>query len=409
MRFPKALALTVLILAPSAAVGDVISDWNEKAVAYVVGRGMGPPPAERTVAMMHLAMFDALNSIERKYQPYLLQLHANAHASKEAAAAMAAGTVLAAVSPQTEQEVKAALQKYLAAIPEGESKAEGVKLGEAVALKIIEARAGDGAGAPDTYRPKTPAGVYVPTPKMFVPHWPAVKPFAMTEPAQFRPPPPIGLESAQWATDYNEIKGLGRIDSTSRTADQTQAAKFWLAIGGDVYYPLVRSVALNRKLDLIESARLMALVAVARADSLLAVFEAKYHYNFWRPITAIRNGDNDGNPATERDASWQPIADTPMHPEYPCAHCVQAASMCALLEKVLGTHEITEIAMTSTTAPGITRRWSNLHAFVQEVSDARVWAGFHYRFSTKIGQDLGQKIGEHVVGHLMQPVPVAAR
>jgi hypothetical protein len=150
-------------------------------------------------------------------------------------------------------------------------------------------------------------------------------------------------------------------------------------------------------------------VAAARADSLIAVFEAKYHYNFWRPVTAIRHGDNDGNPGTERDATWRPIADTPMHPEYPCAHCVQAASMCAVLEDLFGSRAIDEVSMTSKTAPGVTRRWTDLHAFVREVSDARIWAGFHYRFSTEAGERLGEQVGHHVVQTLLQPISLANR
>ena len=152
----------------------------------------------------------------------------------------------------------------------------------------------------------------------------------------------------------------------------------------DVYYPLIRSVAAAKKLSVVDSARLFALAAIARADGLIAVFDAKYHYGFWRPLTAIRHGDNDNNPATERDATWRPIAETPMHPEYPCAHCIAAASMCSVLEAVLGSPEIPEVAMTSPTAPGVTHRWTNLHDFVTEVSEARIWAGFHYRFSTRV-------------------------
>jgi hypothetical protein len=167
---------------------------------------------------------------------------------------------------------------------------------------------------------------------MFMPMWPGVKPFAMTSGSQFRPAAPIALTSAEWATEYNEIKSLGRFDSTTRTAKQTEDARFWLATGGNVYYPVARSLAKAKNLNLIESARLFALVSVARLDATIAVFDAKYQYGFWRPITAIRNGDIDDNPATELDATWRPIADTPMHPEYPCAHCIFAASMAGVLE-----------------------------------------------------------------------------
>jgi hypothetical protein len=148
----------------------------------------------------------------------------------------------------------------------------------------------------------------------------------------------------------------------------------------------------------------MTLVAVGINDAIIAVLDAKYYYNFWRPITAIRNGDTDGNPATDREATWQPIADTPMHPEYPCAHCVQAGAVAGVVKTVLGTEDIPEIATTSPTAPGVTRRWTNMTAFTEEVSNARVWAGFHYRFSTRVGTDMGLRIGEYVVKSVMQPV-----
>jgi hypothetical protein len=402
------VALGVIALSQPAAA-DVIADWNERAVAYVLSRGMGPPPSERVMAMVHVAMFDAVNSIERKYQPYMIELPAAPATSKEAAAAAAAGGILAGVHPAMQAEMKAASVGYLQNIPDSSAKAEGIALGEQVAAAILKARADDGARAPDTYRTRAAPGVYVPTPATWAPQWPGVKPFALTSAAQFRPPPPVALTSAEWSADYNEIKTLGRLDSAARSTAQTEAARFWLSVGGDVYYPVVRSVAAAKVLSVLDSARLFALVAVARADSLIAVFDAKYHYDFWRPITAIRHGDNDNNPTTERDATWRPIADTPMHPEYPCAHCITAATMCAVLEAVIGTHGIAEVAMTSRTAPGITRRWTDLHEFVREVSDARIWAGFHYRFSTRVGQDMGRKIGEHVMKSVMQPVAVAAR
>jgi hypothetical protein len=403
------LAAVALIGLTPAASADVITDWNERAVAFVVARNMGPPPAERVLAMTHAAMFDAVNSIERKYRPYVAQLPADATVSREAAAAAAAGTILTSFGPQLQAEMKAALATYLETIPDSVAKMDGIRLGEAVAAKILEARKDDGAAAPDSYRTSTAPGAYVPTAATWAPQWPGVKPFAMTSASQFRPVPPIALTSKEWATDYNEIKALGRFDSKTRTPQQTEAARFWLEVAGTVYYPLVRSVATAKKLSVIDNARLFALTAMARADGLIAVFDAKYHYGFWRPLTAVRHGDNDNNPTTERDATWRPIAETPMHPEYPCAHCVAAASMCAVLEAVIGTAEIPEVAMSSTTAPGVTRRWTNLRDFVAEVSNARVWAGFHYRFSARVAEDMGRKIGEHTVKNFLQPVAVATR
>jgi hypothetical protein len=390
------------------AFADVISDWNDKAVTFGVSRNMAPPPAERVTAMTQLAMFDAVNSIERKYRPYLVQLPA-ATAAKGAAAAAAAGTVLAGLDPRAQAEMKATLVAYLAAIPDSAAKSAGIQLGEAVGSKILEARANDGANEPDTYRPRTAPGVYVPTAPTAAPQWSGVKPFALTSAAQFRPGAPLALNTAEWAANYNEIKELGGRTSAKRSARQTEDARFWLATDGRVFYPLVRTLAAKKQLSLIDSARLFALAAVARADSLIAVFDAKYHYEFWRPVTAIRNGDIDNNSATERDAGWQPIDTTPMHPEYPCAHCIESASLAGVVQAVFGTAEIPEVSMASPTAPGVIHHWTNVRAFADEVSEARIWAGFHYRFSTKVGQEMGYKIGAYVVENFMQPVAVEAQ
>lgn len=391
------------------ASADVIFDWNQKAVAFGVKRHLGPPPAERIIAMTHVAMFDAVNSIDRRYRPYLVQLPANPTASQMAAAATAAGTVLAGINPQAQAEMKAELATYLAAIPDSAEKAEGIKLGEAVAAKVLEARANDGARAPDTYRPRTSPGVYIPTAPTWAPQWPGVKPFAMTSAAQFRPAAPIALTSKEWTTDYNELKELGGSTSSKRSARQTEDARFWLAVDGRVYYPVIEAIAAHKKLNVLDCARLYALTAVARSDAFVAVFDAKYHYDFWRPVTAIRNGDMDNNPATEREAAWQPIDATPMHPEYPCAHCISSGSVAGVIETLYGTSEIPEVAMTSPALPGVVHRWTSVRTFSDEVSEARIWAGFHYRFSTVVGQDMGRKIANYVVKNFMQPVAVATR
>jgi hypothetical protein len=405
----KTLAVVAIFGLAHPASADVITDWNENAVGFGVLHNIGPPPAERIIAMTQVAMFDAVNSIERKYRPYLIQLPASPTTSKDAAAAAAAGTVLAGINPQTQATMKSLLESYLAAIPDSPAKAEGIRLGEAVAAKILEERANDGARAPDTYRPRTTAGVYVPTAPTAASQWPKVKPFALTSASQFRPAPPIALESAEWAADYNEIKEFGGRASTKRSARQTENARFWLVTDGRGYYPVIRTLVEARKLSLVDSARLFALAAVAREDALIAVFDAKYHYEFWRPVTAIRNGDIDNNSATQRDAAWEPIDATPMHPEYPCAHCISSASLVGVMEVVFGAAEMPEVSIASPTAPGVVHRWTNVRAFSDEVSEARIWAGFHYRFSTKVGQDMGHKIGEYVAKNLMQPVAIVAR
>jgi Vanadium chloroperoxidase N-terminal domain/PAP2 superfamily len=391
----KVLVAVALITPAPSAFADVIADWNEKAVVFVTPR-MTPPAAQRAVAMVQVAMFDAVNSIERRYRPYLAQLPAPATASKEAAAAAAAGSVLAGLHPQAQAELKGATTAYLSNIADSDAKSEGIKLGEAVAAKILEARAKDGADAADAYRPKTKPGVYVPTPITVASMWPNVKPFAMTSPSQFRPEPPIALNGEQWASDYNEIKELGARTSSKRSAKQTEDARFWLITGPQATDPVARQLAAVKGMNVIDNARFMALTAVALADAYIVVMDAKYHYDFWRPITA-----------TERDATWQPIDNTPMHPEYPCAHCIGSAALAAVGEAVFGTADIPEIAVTSSSAPGVTHRWSNLRAYADEVAYARIWAGFHYRFSVRVGQDMGRKIGQYVVNSVMQPAPIA--
>jgi hypothetical protein len=402
----KVLATLILMAPAPCALANVITDWNETTVTLVTPR-MVPAAGQRVVAVVQTAMFDAVNSIERRYRPYLVQLPTAATTSKEAAAAAAAGTVLAGLIPHAEAQLKALMTSYLASIPNGEAKSEGIKLGQMIAAKHLEMRLHDGSDAPDSYRYKTKPGVYVPTPITVSSIWPNVKPFAPTSASQFRPQPPVSLQSEQWAADYNEIKDFGSKSSSRRSERQTEDAHFWLITGPQSSEPVVRQIVQAKQMTLIDTARFMALTAVAGADAAIAVFDAKYHYEFWRPITAIRNGDQDDNPATERDATWQPIDNTPMHPEYPCAHCIISGAVASAIEAALGTAEVPEVTMTSPTAPGATHRWTNIRDYNNEVSQARIWAGFHYRFSTHVGQDMGRKIGEYVVKTLMQPAAIA--
>jgi len=409
----KGLFAVALIGATQSAFANVITEWDEKGVAAVrvmsnLG-GTNPYLAQRMMAMVHVAMFDAVNSIERRYRSYLVQLPANPTTSKEAAAAAAAAAVLATINAKTADEMKVALAIYLGSIPDGAAKSDGVKLGEAVAAKVLEARANDGSDAPDAYRPRTTPGVYVPTAITISSMWPDMKPFVMAKGSQFRPMPPISLESKEWTTDYNELKDYGGQNSIKRTAEQTETARFWLVGPPVAYHPFVRQLVTAKQMSVVDSARLMALVAAGLTDAIIAVLDAKYYYNFWRPITAIRNGDIDGNPATDREATWQPIAPTPMHPEYPCAHCIQSGCVAGVVRAVFGTVEIPEIAMTSPTAGGVIHRWTNMTAFTEEIANARIWAGFHYRFSTRVGTEMGLQIGEYVVKNVMQPVATAAR
>jgi hypothetical protein len=393
-----------LMFHAGSAEANVITDWDANAVAVV------PPTAAglREMAILHLAMFDAVNSIDRSYRPYVVQLAASKATSREAAATAAAARVLIGLHPEAAAQIRVASENALAVIPDGEAKADALALGEAVAEKILSLRSNDGANAPDDYRPKTTPGVYVPTATVMAGStWPRMKPFALTSPSQFRSPPPIALAGSEWAADYNEIKELGGKNSAKRSPQQTEIARFWLALGPPVYHQIPRQLVAAKRMSVVESARFMALYSIALTDASIAVFDAKYHYEFWRPVTAIRNGDLDGNPATERDPIWQPIDATPMHPEYPCAHCIQSGAGAGVIEAVLGSQEMPEVTMTSTTAPGVTHRWTSTAAFAEEVANARIWAGFHYRFSTRVGTEMGRKIGTYVVETVMQPIAKA--
>ena len=401
--------LGLLLTAPmTAAAGNVITDWDEKAVSILQTGTVAPPPtAFRTMAILHVAMFDAVNSIEPRYKPYKIRLSATPDTSKEAAAAAAAGAVLVKLVPDAAADVQSTLTAYLTTLPDGEAKSKGVELGQEVAAKIIEARANDGALAADAYRPKTRPGVYIPTPITVGSQFPNMTPFGLASPSQFRAKPPPSLKSAEWARDYNEIKDLGAKNSAKRTAQQTEDARFWLLVGPRAANSLPRQIVIAKHMDVLDGARFMALVSVAAVDAIIAVFDAKYKYEFWRPITAIRNGDIDGNPATARDAAWQPIDATPMHPEYPCAHCIVSSSVAAVVQGLLGSDEIPEVALTSPFVPGVTHRFTDLRAYTDEVANARICAGFHYRFSTIAGREMGQKIGAYVVKSVMQPAQTA--
>jgi hypothetical protein len=206
----------------------------------------------------------------------------------------------------------------------------------------------------------------------------------------------------------NEIREIGSRNSSKRTAEQTNIGRFWFQTGPRTYNPIVKQIAMARKMDVVDCARLFALSSIAGVDAFIAVFDAKYTYNLWRPVTAIRNADLTSNAATPREESWMPLGVTPMHPEYPCAHCIVAAAISAVLQSVAG-DEVDAISLTSPTAPGVTRKWTRLQDYSDEVSNARIYAGFHYRFSTEVGKDMGKKIGQLTVATQLRGAVASAQ
>jgi hypothetical protein len=394
----------VAILAVAPASANVVTDWDEIAVKAlqpsIAAPALNPGLLYRAMAMAQVAMFNAANCVEPRYQGYKMQVELSPDTSMDAAVASAAANVLMKVIPVN--TVQPILNDYLAKIPNGPAKDRGIKLGEDLADNIIKMREDDGSKTRNAFRPITQPGVYTVT--AFTIGWEAssMRPFVMTSPSQFRPGPPPDLKSDTWAKDYNEIKELGERNSIKRSARQTEDARFWLATGPAAYHPFVRQIAIAKNLPVVDSARFMALVSLAEADSIQAVYEAKWHYMFWRPMTAIRNGDIDDNPATERDATWEPIDVTPLHPEYPCAHCVGSEAVAAIIKATIGPG-IPEVAISSPSAPGVTHHYASLDAFTDEVANARIYAGFHYRYSTVVGRAMGKQVGEYIAATVMRP------
>lgn len=389
-----ALTLGTTLLAPAHA--DVVVDWNEKANQWIADSRLGTPPAIRALALAQTAVYEAVRA-------------AGTRASVDAAVAAANHAVLHPLLPEQREPIAAAYQTALAGIAPGAHKDAGIAAGEQAAAAVLRQRADDtgaiaAAAAAANYRPHTSAGAYVPTAMPALPHWAQRKPWLMSSAAQFRAAAPPALASAHWAREYNEVKELGARASTRRSAEQTEIARFWEYSLPSIYYGVLRSVALQPGRDSARNARLYAAAAQAMDDAMIGVFEAKYHYQFWRPLSAIRNGDIDGNDATARDAAWTSLIEAPLHPEYPSAHAILAASVGAVLKAETRATPTPQLATSSPTARGATRRWNSVDAFVQEVADARVYAGIHYRVATQAGMTMGQQIGELAAAKFM-PVP----
>lgn len=375
------------------ARADVITDWNVKTGELITEAKIGTPPAIRVMAIVQTAAYDAANAVTQRY-PSKAKAQGAKGASIEAAVAAAHRVALLKVLPAQQASIDAAYQAALASVPEGAAKTAGIAIGERAAADVLAQRADDGTTAAEAYRPHTTAGAYVPTAAAAVPQWSQRKPWLMTSAAQFRPAAPPALSSDAWLHDFNEVRTLGGKTSTRRSAEQTDIARFWEYSLPSIYHGVVRSVAQQPGRDVTRNARLFALVAQGMDDAMIGVFEAKYHYNFWRPVTAIRNADIDGHDGTQREASWVSLIDAPMHPEYPSGHAILAGVVGAVVKADVGRGAMPVLTTTSPTAKGAARKWANVDEFVREVSDSRVYAGIHFRTAIEAGAAMGRRIGE---------------
>jgi hypothetical protein len=390
-----------LLLSPCARA-DIIVDWNQQANVAMAAEGGGtsgnPIVMARSLAMMHVAMFDAIDACNPAYQHYLRSLAPAPGASPQAAAHAAAHAVLVALFPNQRSTVDAYYASAVSALPVEPGNAAGIALGEQAAQMIVKARKDDGTfGVADSYRPTTSPGAYVPTVLPVVSNIASRLPFALQSTSQFRPGPPPALSSALWARDFNETREWGAVNSQRRTPRQTETARFWEQLGTPAWNQIARGLSEKQAMPLAERARMFAQLNIAMFDAYLAVFEAKYHYHFWRPVTAIRNGDQDGNEATERDATWRPLLDTPPHPEYPCAHCTADGAAGAVLTSAFGKAPAIPFTVSYLAMPKVTREYNSVRQVQDEVSLARIWGGVHFRNSNQTGDILGEKIGDYIL------------
>ncbi|MGH9754973.1 MAG: vanadium-dependent haloperoxidase [Blastocatellia bacterium] len=409
-----AAALFLFVIAwlaalPMPAQANPVTDWDVIAFGAVEASGKTGPITSCDIAMTHVAMHDALNAIDRRYEPYAYDAVAPRGASPEAAIAASAHGVLIARIPNQKASLDAALASALAAIPDGQAKTDGVTTGRAAAAAIIARRATDGSDIVTPYTPGARLGVWRPTPPVFARAvgvgFGKVTPFTMTSGAQFELPRPayLDLRGAEYAADYNEVKSVGGANSKTRTAEQSEIARFWYEPSPGVHIRLARDLVATGKLDLWESARLFALLHLVSADSLIAGYGAKYRYNFWRPAPAIRNGANDGNPQTAGDPAWESYLETPSHPDYPSLHAVLCAAWAEILARFFGTDQISFTMMSAKPYPGINRSFKSFSQSAQEAADSRVYAGVHFRSAGRDGLAIGRKIGAQAVEKFLRP------
>ena len=408
MRSPGAAAVALLALSTLSvpAQADVVTDWNLTTVQVAAAAGV-PQRQQRVAAMVHAAVHDAVNSVAPRYHAYAVRIRPSADASIEAAAVQAAYGVLIRLLPAQAATLDAARSSSLSGIPDGSVKDEGLAVGDAVAAQIVALRSTDGSAVDGTYTFGSGPGEYQRTPPTFanpaVPAWRFVKPFVLRRGDQFRAEGPPSLGSDEWAADFNEVKRLGRVDSTERTAEQTEIALCGAEPALPMWNRIARSVSAQRQTGLVENARLFALLNLAMVDANIAVWDGKYTYRFWRPVTAIPLADTDGNDATEADPAWTPFRPTPLHPEYPSAHASVSGAAATVLTSFFGRH--TAFSTTTSTCPaGVVRSYASFHALADEIGDSRIYIGFHFRSSIRHGAKLGRHVGQWTLHRSLQPL-----
>lgn len=431
-RFHAPRLLSALALAALAATGgqafaktpantwcadrcdQIVIDWNQQThqVIKAANGYQDPMAASRILAMVHLAMHDAVNAAQPRYRSYAYQPHAQAGrtgADAAVAAAVAAHDVLVAIFPKHQEALRSTLDATLHDAGIGATVAEGKKLGAAAAAAMLARRANDGSQADEAYKPGTRPGQYRFVPGFdFVaaPHWRAVTPFTMHAPEQFRVAPPPALASAAYATDFNEVKATGsKAADARRSTVQTEYAAYWYEFSDSGWNRIARVVARDRPQDLWQRARTFALLNAVMADAYIAGWDSKLHYNLWRPITAIQQAGTDGNPATSADAHWEPMLITPPVQDHPSTHSALGAAAAVVLTQAFGSDRVSfTMASPSALPHAPARSFNSFSDAARENADSRVRAGLHFRFATSAGLQLGTQIGQQAIQNVLGPV-----
>lgn len=428
-------AVCLALFATQTAWADAVTTWNanagKAALAACIAPGDDPLHEGRAYTMMHIAIHDALNAIDRRSRPYAFDSHVGPGPSPDAAVAAAARDVLVATIGELPfppacvsaglASVEADYAVALAAIADGAAKTQGISLGRAAAAAILAMRAGDGSDTPLVvmdFEQGTEPGEYRFTPGfnfVFAPGWGNVTPFALERGSQFRPRPPFDVQSKKFAADFNEVKTLGGdgvTTPTTRTAEQTEIGRFWLESSPLAWNRLARTVSTSQGLGLWENARLFGLLNIAMADGYIGSWDAKYHYLFWRPLTAIHTADTDGNPATEADPAWTPLQLTYPIPDYDSGHAVQGGAAAEALQQFFGADDIPFTACSLTLPAGsrcqdasaIYRSYESFSEAADENAASRIYVGIHFRDAVEQGVKHGRRIAQRAAKHCLQPV-----
>jgi hypothetical protein len=385
------------------ARADVVTDWTDTSLEVMKALNVGGNPWTRTLAMVHVSMSDSINAVEDRYARFTPDITTDRSASATAAAAAAAREILMRQYPGQKMRIDTAFAASLAGVPEGPARAAGIALGERVAAMVFTERQDDATNVADTYRPVTQPGVWVPTTPPLFPQYATAKPWGIKSASQFRPGPPPKLSSALYARDYNETRELGGLKSVKRTDAQSDAVRFWTQTNlGPAWYQAATQLSARRGLTPVENARMFALLSMALANCFILDWDAKFTYNFWRPLTAIRNGDLDDNDATVRDAGWLPLNATPMHPEYPSQAGINAGASRAVLESIFGTAPEAFI-VTDVADARLRRPFASFAQMSDEHKEVRIWGGIHYRNSLDTGEAMGRNVAEYLVANYLKP------